>query len=103
VSASGVPDLARSKGVNSVVRPDVAPTGTPPGPEDNFFCFDLTFDPVGAVASPFANNAGIIATADVGQGATGQSNCTAPNNDALVRTYGSDGAPVGVGFFVIFE
>jgi hypothetical protein len=103
VNSVGALDTTRSKGVNSVLRADLTPTGGPPGPEDNLYCFDLTFDPKIAVASAFANNAGIISAADIGQGATEQGSCTAPHNDAMVRTWGSDGGSTPVGFSVIFE
>lgn len=101
VSASGVLDPARRKGVNSVTRPDLGAAGSG---DDNVFCFDLTFDPVVAVASAFSNNAGIISAADLGQtSSTALANCGAPTNDVVIETYGSGGAEVPVGFFVIFE
>ena len=96
VASDGTMDLARSENVVSVQQPAI--TG-----EDNLYCFDLPFNPKVAVASPFANNAGIIATGDFGQSVVGLSSCPLGNDDAVVKTYGSDGAAVEVGFSVIFE
>ena len=102
VTASGGLDPSRSSGVNSVVQPDVNVASD--ASDDHAFCFDLTFDPKVGVASAFANNAGIISAGDIGQGSlTDAGSCTAPNNDFMVKSYGSDGSEVPVGFFVIFE
>ena len=68
--------------MTSVVRPDRPPAN--PGQEDNYFCFNLTtLDAKIAVASPFANNAGIISAADAGQSSFAGASCTAPNDDAV--------------------
>lgn len=91
VNVLGVHDPDRSSGVN-----DISVTGT----ASNVFCFDLAFTPKIAVASPFINNAGWVATWTPGDN-SGPS-CPEGYRDAAVRTFASTGADEAFGFKIIF-
>ena len=100
VTSAAVLTDGRNKGVVSITHPEVGAAGSG---DDNAYCFDLSFTPVIAVGGPFANNAAHVATAVNNENGTAFGGCDSNHRDAVVRTYGSDGLPVPVGFDVIFE
>ena len=96
----------RSKGVISVVQPDLPPADSPAG--DSKYCFDLTFTPEVAATSPNYNNnatVGVTVPSDFGSSTVGESACPADHRDAVVQTFAAN-TSAGVHdtiFSVIFE
>ncbi len=110
VGTTPVQNPPRSKGVNSIVQPDMpatSPTGSNPSGADYVFCFDLAFTPELGVASPQVANAAFVSVnvrSDYGAGASTIPNCPPDQSDAVVVTRGSDAMPTDqVVFSVIFE
>ena len=82
-----------SKGVNDVMVPQGKPA---------VYCFDLTFVPKAAVASPHLNNSAVIGTVIPPSNAIAQ-NCPATHRDAVAHTYGSNtGTDAAINFQIMF-
>lgn len=96
VNNAGTFDPLRSKAVQGVVKP----TGA-----TNLYCFDLTFRPKIAVASPYIVNAADVATSTQPDGHPSPLNgaCPSSHRDAAARTYASDGSDEAVGFDIYFK
>ena len=94
VSATGVLDAARSKGVNSVTEPVAG-----------FYCFDLSINAKNAIASAQHNSSQFddVAEAEVAP-EVASTVCSAPNQDAAVWLgRGSTNALVQDAFMVVFN
>lgn len=74
----------RSKGVIGIQR--TTPVGST---VESVYCFDLTFTPHTAVASPFLNNNAVVGTVTPPNSLL-NSICTAPYNDAAARTFAAN-------------
>ena len=95
-----------SKGVISVVQPDLGATGS--NFEDSKFCFNLTFTPEVAATSPHGNNnatIGVTVPSDTGSSEVSDADCPAGHRDAVARTRGANtGNDVNDTIFsIIFE
>jgi hypothetical protein len=98
VGINGDIDVAHSKGVIGVEKPDVG--GDNNSINDNLYCFELAFAPHAAVGSPHITNGAAIATALQPNSAV-DSSCDPPHNDAAVRTLGF-GGPEPINFQIVF-
>ncbi len=74
----------RSKGIIGIQR--TTPVGST---TESVYCFDLTFTPHTAVASPFLNNNAVVGTVTPPNSLL-NSICTAPYNDAAARTFAAN-------------
>lgn len=90
--------FVKSKAVIDIER--VMPSNSNPPGEKSLYCFDLTFEPHVAVASPHSNNAAMIGTATTNDVPTA---CPVDFRDASARTYASTSADQDdINFAIVF-
>lgn len=93
--------FVRSKAVNGIQK-RTASNSNPTG-ENSVYCFDLTFTPHVAVASPYQNNGAVVGTATPND--LSGTNCQAPYTDAAARTYAASPTADNdeIGFAIMFR
>ena len=93
--------FVRSKAVNGIQKR--TPSNSNPPGENSVYCFDLTFTPHVAVASPYQNNGAVVGTATPND--LSGTNCQAPYTDAAARTYAASPTTDNdeIGFAIMFR
>lgn len=93
--------FVRSKAVNGIQKR--TPSNSNPPGENSVYCFDLTFTPHVAVASPYQNNGAVVGTAMPND--LSGTNCQAPYTDAAARTYAASPTTDNdeIGFSIMFR